>query len=114
MEDQNISYQQDKIIDKFNKGREDTATSFNKTLERYTHVNNLLDKPPPSPQLTQFPQELQAIAILEIPTIQLVLPVFEGFTEEILSYGVGIMNNSLDLENNGNTALAAHRGFNYL
>ncbi|REJ09959.1 sortase [Halobacillus trueperi] len=111
MEDQYISYQQDKIIDNFNKGREGVLSSSNKISESYAHVNNLLDKPAPSPQLTQFPQELQAIATLEIPKIQLGLPVFEGVTEETLSYGVGMMNNSLDLENNGNTALAAHRGY---
>ncbi|WP_281658646.1 class D sortase [Halobacillus sp. Cin3] len=51
------------------------------------------------------------IALIEIPSIDLKLPVFTGVSEYILNYGVGYVNGEREFDHNGNAALAAHRGY---
>jgi LPXTG-site transpeptidase (sortase) family protein len=47
--------------------------------------------------------------VMRIPSVNLVLPLFEGTGEHNLTRGAGIIENTDELGGNGNTGLAAHR-----
>ena len=48
-------------------------------------------------------------AVLKIPSIDLVVPVFEGTGDSILDHGAGRIEGTSQLGSKGNTGIAAHR-----
>jgi sortase A len=53
--------------------------------------------------------EQTPLAVLKIPSIDLVVPVFEGTSESILDHGAGRIEGTSHFGTLGNTGIAAHR-----
>ena len=59
------------------------------------------------------PLPTEMMGTLEIPSIELNLPILEGATEESLASAVGHLTGTPFIGEEGNAALAAHRGYSF-
>lgn len=90
----------------------------NEMIVSYQKVNQILEagEQENSQQTQEQSQQLSAdplIGRIEIPTIDLELPLLEGAGMDNLEYAVGHMSETAQIGEIGNAALAGHRGYSY-
>ncbi|CDQ19093.1 sortase A [Halobacillus karajensis] len=112
VEDQWASYKKDQYIQQFESGEGDSPDSKGEREVQIKKVNDLLEAGERSHSLfAKEEDDASVLGTIEIPTIQLKLPVLQGASDAHLKYGVGHLNGTAPIGHHGNAALAAHRGY---
>ncbi|WP_181347546.1 class D sortase [Thalassobacillus sp. CUG 92003] len=110
LHNQYVAHQQTKLFERFEQQPllTEPQTDINDSYEQLDTVFDQGDRRP-----LAFPSidDAVVLATLEIPSIQLKLPVLEGATMTNLEYAVGHMSETADFGEPGNVALAAHRSY---
>ncbi|MGR9048696.1 class D sortase [Halobacillus faecis] len=113
VENQWASFKKDQYIQQFELG-ERKPPPFLKEDDQLEKVNHILETGDSGARFfTKGDGDASVTGAIEIPGIQLKLPIFQGASEYNLKYGVGHMNGTAPIGHNGNAALAAHRGYSH-
>ncbi|WP_281974648.1 class D sortase [Halobacillus litoralis] len=109
--DQYASYKKNQLIEQFEAG-EVSVAALPEAEDDLQDVSQLLEEGETGDFFfANDEKETNLVGKIEIPRIQLELPVLQGANVANLKYGVGHMNGTAVIGHNGNAALAAHRGY---
>ncbi|SFJ47184.1 sortase A [Halobacillus dabanensis] len=113
VENQWASYKKDQYIQQFESGEGGSSPPLTfESNDQIEDVNDILAAGEGNQSIfTKDEKDGSIIGTIEIPTIQLKLPILQGASDYNLKYGVGHMNGTAPIGHNGNAALAAHRGY---
>ncbi|RSL30481.1 class D sortase [Salibacterium salarium] len=101
------SSQQEQMLQAFSNEKGEASTSHR--AQTYAAVNDTLDNGPTTPSTE--PDSSFASAILEIPAIDLEVPVVDGTSPSHLENAAGRIRSTAPPGEKGNTAIAAHRSY---
>ncbi|MFG6115254.1 class D sortase [Halobacillus sp. MO56] len=114
IENHYTSNQQSQMLEALEKTQPEIDT--NEMIESYQNVNQILEageRESSQQKQSQQVSEDPLIGSIEIPTIDLKLPLLEGAGMDNLEYAVGHMSETAQVGEIGNAALAGHRGYSY-
>ncbi|WP_408006175.1 class D sortase [Pseudalkalibacillus sp. A8] len=104
LKSQHSLYQQDQLLEEWNQ-----ADSF-KAEQSFTSLSTVYASDTES---TKAPSSGELVGMVEIPGIDVKLPVLEGATLSNLKKGAGHLEGTSPLGQAGNSAIAAHRSYTY-
>lgn len=97
-------YEQDQLLQEWNQPDSPTAKQSFTSLSKVYASDN---------ETTVAPSTGELIGTLEIPSIDLKLPILEGANMSNLKKGAGRLEGTTLIGETGNTAIAAHRSYTY-
>ena len=109
LENQYMEKKQTKLVDQYEQHLSPDSQVATQSLEDVTDVFE--SEPQAATAAAPLPNEM--MGTLEIPSIELNLPILEGATEESLASAVGHLTGTPFIGQEGNASLAGHRGYSF-
>lgn len=114
LENRAVKMEQKGLLNRLETEGADSVTTDRQVEERYEQLNAILDEGQQREESTKQTKEAaRLLGKIEIPSIDIELPILDGANMENLDIAVGRLKGTGVIGKNGNMALAAHRSYKY-